>query len=419
MKFERNKNSKKHFWCGLIIVVVLTITVTFITSKANYRMTASIPLTEGKVVSSPYDVNVMAMYINEGDGNYQELSKDTTLPTGYTINKEETYCCKGSNCKKENKDTNAILETIGGIHTFRGISKGDKCFIYLDKDIIDAKTMSELLETHYTGRKTREEGTFNKTIENTTIGVIYEGEDDDGTTYYFAGNPLDNWVEFGGYYWRIIRINGDGSIRIIYQGRTKDENGNKLEPQATGEETIIGKIAFNENGDDNKYVGYWYEQDVLRGLKQPSLAYLFLDDWFKNSNIKEGTNYFDKIDLNAGFCGDRTPYADTFGTKAGIGIGKVNTYYRSVLLCPSGGNCGTGTNATYHCESDLDLYTYKNSNKGNRILGNPVGLITSDDVSYAGGIYWQKVEELTYNKKYYLYTNIEYWTMSPLSISFK
>ncbi|MCM1053148.1 MAG: hypothetical protein NC483_04160, partial [Ruminococcus sp.] len=64
MKFERNKNSKKYFLYGLISVVVLTITVTFIGSKANYRMTASIPLTEGKVVSSPYDINVMAIYID-------------------------------------------------------------------------------------------------------------------------------------------------------------------------------------------------------------------------------------------------------------------------------------------------------------------------------------------------------------------
>ena len=42
-------------------------------------------------------------------------------------------------------------------------------------------------------------------------------------TYYFAGNPADNWVQFGGFYWRIIRINEDGSIRMIYQGT----DGNK------------------------------------------------------------------------------------------------------------------------------------------------------------------------------------------------
>ncbi|MCM1053851.1 MAG: hypothetical protein NC483_07765, partial [Ruminococcus sp.] len=66
MKIEklRKNNSKRYFLCGLITVVILTITVTFIGSKANYRMTASIPLTEGKVVSSPYDINIVALYLD-------------------------------------------------------------------------------------------------------------------------------------------------------------------------------------------------------------------------------------------------------------------------------------------------------------------------------------------------------------------
>ncbi|MCM1053510.1 MAG: hypothetical protein NC483_06020 [Ruminococcus sp.] len=401
MRFEKNRNSKKYFLCGLILVVVLTVAVTFITSKANYRMTASIPLTEGKVVSSPYDINVMAIYINEGDGNYQELSKETTIPTGYTINKENTYCCKGSNCKRENKDNNAILETIGGIHTFRGISKGDKCFIYLDKDTSTAKTMSELLETHYTGRKIRLEGTFNKTIENTTIGVIYEGEDDDGTTYYFAGNPLDNWVEFGEYYWRIIRINGDGSIRLIYQGRTEDESGNKLEPQTAGSELHIGFGKYNniDTDYDNAYVGFMYgtinsdTYEVTHENKNDSTVKSILDNWITQSYIKYGSIYFNKIDLEAGFCNDRS-------LTSGLGVAKSGTIYKARTRTEN-------VTPSFKCINKTeDLFTYKSAKNGNKKLENPIGLITIDEAHYAGVGQTESVSN-------YLYTGSSYWTMSP------
>ncbi|MCM1053799.1 MAG: hypothetical protein NC483_07500, partial [Ruminococcus sp.] len=403
----RKNNSKKYFLYGLILIVVLTVTITFVGSKSNYRMTASIFLTEGKVVSSPYDVNIMAMYINDGDGNYQELPKETTLPTGYIINKGETYCCKGSNCKKENKDTNAIIETIGGVHTFRGISKGDKCFIYLDKDTSTAKTMSELLQDHYTGRKTREQGTFNKTIENTTMGVIYEGEDDDGITYYFAGNPLDNWVEFGGYYWRIIRINGDGSIRITYQGRTEDENGNKLEPQAMGEETYVGNSPFHNLDNDNSYMGYFYELGQVHGLKEPSLMYSYLNNWFKNSNIKQGTSYFEKIDINAGFCNDRTPSTSNKVINNKGGTGTTVTYYGADIRIRHAWDDSISTAPIFNCITSSDLFTFENSSKGNKVLENPVGLITADETIFAG---------LNYNvavNNNYLLTGYTYTTLSP------
>ncbi|MCM1053752.1 MAG: hypothetical protein NC483_07255 [Ruminococcus sp.] len=421
MKFERNKNSKKYFLCGLILVVVLTITVTFITSKANYRMTASIPLTEGKVVSSPYDINVMAMYINDGDGNYQELSKETTIPIGYTINSENTYCCKGSNCKKENKDTNAILETVGGIHIFRGISKNDKCFIYLDKETTTAKTMSELLVTHYIGRHTRtsENKDFNVPFTETTMGVIYETEDDDGTSYYFAGNPLDNWVEFGGYYWRIIRINGDGSIRLIYQGRTEDEIGKKLAPQTTGEETQIGTSAFNDEVTDNKFVGYWYEQDVVHGFNIPSTIYGVVNDWY-NKHIS-GKNFERYIDRNAGFCNDRTSYVGNYvGATSGGGISKTNTYYGGYLRIFPEARSVTITTPTispsFKCsDKSNDLFTTKAkgsliaSNQGNNVLENPIGLITADELSYAGVVF--NADCLA--KPNFMLTGQPYFTITP------
>ncbi|MCM1053076.1 MAG: hypothetical protein NC483_03800 [Ruminococcus sp.] len=415
MKFEKNRNSKKYFLCGLIMVVVLTITVTFITSKANYRMTASIPLTEGKVTASPYDINIVALYLDN-----VEQDSNTIIPSGYKINEENSYCYKGTN--KNNKDSNARVYTDElGNHSFSGISKSSKCILYLEKNPENAKTMSELLNTHYKykSKRTSENKDFNVPYEETTYGMIFEAEDDDGITYYFAGNPLDNWVEFGGYYWRIIRINGDGSIRLIYQGRTQDENGNKLEPQLTGTETQIGTSKFNEKNDDNAYVGYMYgtasssTYEETHENKNNSAVKQYLDNWFSNSNIKQGTSYYNKIDINASFCNDRSAYTDWAGTNAGGGTGTTKTYYGAYpRIAPERGELTSSTatvTPTLKCANSKDLYTVSTSNKGNRDLIYPIGLITADEVSYAGMIYGT-ANELTGT---YLYTNTTYWTMTP------
>ncbi|MCM1052398.1 MAG: hypothetical protein NC483_00250 [Ruminococcus sp.] len=256
---------------------------------------------------------------------------------------------------------------------------------------------------------------FNVPLVDDTTGKIYKTKDDDGTTYYYAGNPSDNWVEFGGYYWRIIRVNGDGSYRMIYQG---------TEPNATGEGTQItlnGKniFAFNTSYDDNAYVGYFYQNGILRGLQISSNAYTQLNNWFASSNIKQGSAYFDKIDPNAGFCGDRTP-SSTASPKTTLlynvgdgngGVGTTTTYYGAyVRLRPNAINPTANTESvtpTLNCTNNDDLYTYSDVNKGNKKLANPVGMITADEVAYAGMVYGAS------SSGNYLDTDKDYWTMSP------
>ncbi|MCM1053181.1 MAG: hypothetical protein NC483_04330 [Ruminococcus sp.] len=420
MKIEklRNGNSKKYFLCGLILVVVLMVIVTFIGSKANYRMTASIPLTEGKVISSPYDFRVVSIYINNGDGNYIEQEKTTLIPSGdYNLNESKSYCYKTN---KDSKDNNIKLYTDEiNNHVIKGISKGDRCILYFDKNNETSKTMNELLNTHfkYKSKRIVENKDFNLSYEETTYGVMFEAKDDDGTSYYFAGNPLDNWVEFGGYYWRIIRVNGDGSVRMIYQGRTKDESGNKLEPQIKGKETRIGTSQFNNFYTSLVYAGYFYNISEVNGLGTPSIMYAFLNDWFKTSNIKQGTKYYDKIDKNSGFCGDRTlnkSEESTLkdGVNIGDGLGTISSqsqYYGAYIRLVQN-NSGTKIiTPSLSCNNNLDLYTYASSNKGNKVLENPVGLITADEASYAG----LAVGSNNKSENNYLITGNRTWTMTP------
>ncbi|MDD2208565.1 MAG: hypothetical protein PHU45_04360, partial [Bacilli bacterium] len=90
---------------------------------------------------------------------------------------------------------------------------------------------------------------------------LYSAEDEYGTSYYYRGEKteLNNNLIWGGFQWKIVRINGDGSIRLLYNGTEAQFNTNG-EVNDTGEATQIeGTHAWNEtNYNDAKYVGYMY-----------------------------------------------------------------------------------------------------------------------------------------------------------------
>ncbi len=247
--------------------------------------------------------------------------------------------------------------------------------------------------------KTVEDRTsFSTTLTENTTGKIYKAEDDDGYTYYFAGAVDNNWVQFGTengspLYWRIIRINGDGTIRMIYNGTTISQ---------TGTSTQIGTSAFNTNYNDNAYVGYMYgtvgssTYEATHTNTNSSTIKQIIDEWY-NTNLNK-TGIKEKISINTGFCGDRS-IDSTYGT--GLGYGTNQTVYN--------GRNRLSTNKTpsLRCTNANDLYTVANANKGNKALTYPVGLITADEVAYAGGV------NASSNGSYYLRTNQYYWTMTP------
>ena len=81
---------------------------------------------------------------------------------------------------------------------------------------------------------------------------LYMAEDDEGESYYYRGAVKNNYVSFAGFIWRIIRRNGDGSVRMIYSGKSTSD---------TGDAVAIGNSAFNDKYWDPTYVGYKYNED--------------------------------------------------------------------------------------------------------------------------------------------------------------
>ena len=198
---------------------------------------------------------------------------------------------------------------------------------------------------------------FSKTAE--TKEGMFMAEDDYGESYYYRG-AADNWVSFAGFYWRIIRINGDGSIRIIYSG-TKTNN--------TGDGAQIGESAYNTSRYEEKSADY-----------KISTVKNMVDNWYKTNILDKG--YDDKI-ADTGYCND-------ISKKSTRDFGAYDRLYNNktpILKC-------------FNKESNL-------LSKSNNKLTYPVGLITWDEASFAGGARGQS------NNKNYLYTGGWYWTMTP------
>ncbi len=136
------------------------------------------------------------------------------------------------------------------------------------------ETSVESAKTNITAKGTPD---FSKTA--TTDEGLFMSEDDDGASYYYRGAVKNNYVSFAGYTWRIIRRNGDGSIRMIYSGKTTSD---------TGETTAIGNSKFNEKYWDSAYVGYKYNEKFSLHENNETTGY----DWFTNTTkYNFGTGY--------------------------------------------------------------------------------------------------------------------------------
>ena len=383
MPFETLKKShlKRNILIGVLVVGIISAIILQFT-RAKYRVTESIPLVNGTINYTLPDLNIIGLYVDGEEVTELDSSKE------YTLDTSKSTCTYKDGSVIPNLSINYDSDTKE-LQITPFTTKGTKCTLYFD----EAKALlNETVLANATSKLTR--SSFTSTVTNTTTGTIYYEDTSKGRTYYFAGNPTDNWVSFGGFYWRIIRINEDGTIRLIYQGTSAN---------TTGSGTQIGTSDFSRDNlyNNNMYVGYMYQSNQVHGLTTDSLIKDELDEWYQN-NLTEVS---DKIDGNAGFCGDRYPSTSELSSNGSGGTGTTTTYYGAYIRLVN------SKQPTFECidedGGDSDLYTTEGSSQGNKALTYPIGLITADEVAYAGGV-WN-----TANQSYYLYTNSVYWTLSP------
>ena len=276
------------------------------------------------------------------------------------------------------------------------------------KVVIDAvmstKTIQDMIlsQLDTTGKcpAVNEDGTVNVTSAESENSLLCSAKDNYGTSYYYRGNVQNNYVKFAGFYWRIVRIDGDGSIRMIYDGTSAHENGE------ANEDRIIGTSAFNEQNDDNAYVGYMYgtpdslTYEETHANINDSTIKKYIDTWYEN-NIKG--NVYETYLADNLFCNDRSLAENNTGN----GYKDSFTYYRWDNG-PWEADYGVYNNKmSLLCSNENDILIVKNTSKNNSSLKYPISLINYDEVVLAG--------DYGGNAIFYLNSGYDYWSISPVA----
>lgn len=481
---------KKIFFITSTLLALSILTFMFIYNMDNKENNMMENINSNSINIANNSFLTMMLETESGSGVYKTSASSTWPGEGYVFNEDLSVCENGG--KLQWDENNNIVKLIS--------NGSDKCYVYFDVFTETPRTSAEMLQylglslasgtpnfanTSCTnGSNYNSSGTAinNGNCQEQTVGV-YAAEDDLGTSYYFRGDVENNYVYFAGFYWRIIRINGDGTLRLIYDGTMAHENGE------ASDDRYIAKTAFNNITRDNTFVGYmngiedgWIDGGAqgnvdLQGFNSSnnycySSSYTFnsatgsytlsgnvtctpwsssfvnkymcfsknatscrhlyyitsynsstwassieytglgignttystthsnindsiikdvLDNWFE-INIYD-TPYYNFVS-DAIYCNDRSLYS-------GSGNSKDETTY-------SGYNRLNNRAPTLKCNQENDRFSVENNINNistNGKLLYPVGLITSDEVIYAGSS--------GTNCGYYLNIGTYFWTMTP------
>ena len=250
----------------------------------------------------------------------------------------------------------------GSTYTISNITSAKSCSITFKS----TPTLYAKLLADNPTRNTRD--TYNAVFTNNTTGTLFTATEKnvhdttDTTVYYYAGNTTKNWVKFAGFYWRIIRTNADGSIRMLYSGTSHDTTSGYINSTT---------YAFNSSYNNPMYVGYMYgtSGSLVNNRKNTTNSTIKdkIDTWYA-SNMTSYTKY---LSTTAVYCNDRTEQtAGTYNT--GNTIFKYAPYAR----------VNTNYAPTYDCIEASDAFSVDNTSAK---LTYPIALMTSDEIMRAGG----------------------------------
>ena len=192
------------------------------------------------------------------------------------------------------------------------------------------------------------------------VGLTESECNEPGYTW-ITGKATWNGTSTKDIYWRIIRTNHDGSIKLLYAGTSPDTMGG-----------YIGRSAFNTTYNDPMYVGYKYGTEGSlennRLNTNDSTIKTYIDNWYKN-NLTAYTKYLSK---DAVYCNDRN-----------LASGRSYSTTKYFYYAPYE-RIYTNKQPTYNCTNMSDAFSVNNTSAK---LDYPVGLMTADELSYAGGEY--------------------------------
>ena len=224
-------------------------------------------------------------------------------------------------------------------------------------------------------------------------------------------NQNAKWSTSTNIYWRIIRTNEDGSVRLLYAGTNHDTTSG-----------YIGLSKFNENYNDPMYAGYMYgtsgSLENNRTNTNDSTIKTFIDKWYEDTLLTKYDKYISKTAI---YCNDRSVKDNLYSTSSKFYYGaltRLNTY-NNHLPVPTYKCGGNGTDGLFEsAQAIADKFSASTTGGGNGQLKYPIAMMTADELSFAGGLSTTELE-----KPYaWYYTNSQgesitgtnwWWALSP------
>jgi len=338
--------------------------------------------------------------LDKKTGKYTVENLEYVDPTTLNYNGDKNYYYCGSGF---NTDTSDLVQPFGhytnclNIYKLVGATSSDGEKIGSGGTVIKTKVYT------ITGYKY----TQNELESDKSDKGIYQATENGEPVYYYRGIVNNNYVKFGGYYWRIIRTNSDGSIKLLYAGSTPNAIGNDLNMKLT--DSVLGYTnqtasQYNSIKNDPGYVGYMYGstlgetyEETNTNAKDSNIK-KYLDSWYKQNIVGKG---LEEYIADAGFCNDRSLASTVNYPTNGNGVQKdIDTYYEGYERYQK------TKSPKLECNNPNDLFTTSSNSNGNRALTYPIGLITIDELMLSG------LADGFLNRLAYTYSG-NYWTMSP------
>ena len=238
-------------------------------------------------------------------------------------------------------------------------------------------------------------------ISTADEALLASTEDDYGTSYYFRGAVKNNYVEFANKCWRIVRISGDGSVKLILHNDNTTKVANPCDAANNSASAAFARYsgekytsAFNTNFNDNAYVGFKYgtpgssTYEATHANTNKSTILTNLEAWYDKNNLKD----YEKVIADTVWCNDKSTVSGE------LGYGTKITAYGVTQRLVSTSNSAGGTGPSLKCNGELSK------------INSKVGLITADELAYAG--YADGLQNTTT----YLQenaTDTDWWSLSP------
>ena len=371
----------------------LTLVVDSNTFKTDdplqYELVSTNTSTNGKIIPNISKTNITGTSIELGSGHFKKAN-----------NAKHTYLLKIYYPKKS---------------TSQNANQGAAFSAHVEITSAKAPTVINLVKAIRANNEVKAPITTpGAAVSTASEALLASTEDDYGTSYYFRGAVTNNYVEFANKCWRIVRVGGDGSVKLILHNDNTTGVANPCDAANNSASAAFArysgttyKSAFNTNYNDNAYVGFKFgtvgssTYEATHANTNNSTILTNLEAWYNNNdNFKK----YEKVIADTVWCNDKTNVTDTtynpwnMSNVNGLGYGTNTTYYGATQRLVSKSNSAGGTGPSLKCNGELSK------------IASKVGLITADELAYAGYA-WNIGNTTTYLQENA--TDTYWWSLSP------